>query len=706
MIRTNQFHAEYNMKNIDRDYDVFLVERTVDLARTKCTNILDLATQQFRARAVQYAFGMKALVLFDKEDVQEQAFRAAITEKYPDARVERLDVLNSEVCTRHFYYQNRALLQLLANSMRVPRSDKFRYNNLTGRLYYGRPEWTSHDRTNGQIYSLYMIRISIDPGMYLNLDVKTFRRSTNARDERFYLFDPVSGAFRRKLREDQAPQSEWFAESGFKNSHNTVPYLRINDYESYHASKLGVMAQFLEDVKRYLGDYVTLTAVTREEDGCCRESRKEREGVTDADLASLLRDKGVHIVDEVQTDASARLADRVAAELREIYGIEATRGELHAERYNIRLIHDLTYYKEHPDARDPHNEDVVRGCVVQHMTLEENAELAESDVGKRSPVIRRVLTELIIKGDVWRGWVSIYDWRRLGAGRTWTFVQREWIKESATETDSKRKGRYLYTTVQIDPCGAMTFRQFDDTAVATDRFEERIRYVYDTYAAAQRGSRKEIEGLVFSDILNIHVILRTREQTLPNIEAIGAALQETNRKERVPRDRFEQALDTFAALGAEESAYAERVRLDLPPESFVTKDTLRKVMNMRQAMASRLNRYLQAQYGMWISPEWKTADHRDTYMLNNITDIRYYINHETDGEPGLVSLNYYAGMDWDDLKWSAPVRSACVVRQVQAEGELAFEELLPLLAVDFVRIGQYTVLPFPFKYLREYRQGT
>jgi len=34
--------------------------------------------------------------------------------------------------------------------------------------------------------------------------------------------------------------------------------------------------------------------------------------------------------------------------------------------------------------------------------------------------------------------------------------------------------------------------------------------------------------------------------------------------------------------------------------------------------------------------------------------------------------------------------------------EIAFEDQFPLMAVDFVRNGQYTVVPFPFKYLREY----
>ena len=83
-----------------------------------------------------------------------------------------------------------------------------------------------------------------------------------------------------------------------------------------------------------------------------------------------------------------------------------------------------------------------------------------------------------------------------------------------------------------------------------------------------------------------------------------------------------------------------------------------------------------------------------------MTDIRYFIDEKTAGED-IRSFNYYAGIRSNDLNQS--LRNACVVREVRTDdGDLEFEELLPLMAVDFVRIAQYTVLPFPFKYLKEY----
>lgn len=50
------------------------------------------------------------------------------------------------------------------------------------------------------------------------------------------------------------------------------------------------------------------------------------------------------------------------------------------------------------------------------------------------------------------------------------------------------------------------------------------------------------------------------------------------------------------------------------------------------------------------------------------------------------------------------IERAGVVREIQAvEGsKLIIKKVLPLMGVEFVRYGMLTVVPFPFKYLREY----
>ena len=50
------------------------------------------------------------------------------------------------------------------------------------------------------------------------------------------------------------------------------------------------------------------------------------------------------------------------------------------------------------------------------------------------------------------------------------------------------------------------------------------------------------------------------------------------------------------------------------------------------------------------------------------------------------------------------IHTASTISEVRScdNDRIEFQEILPLLAVDFVRAAQYTILPFPFKYLTEY----
>lgn len=86
-------------------------------------------------------------------------------------------------------------------------------------------------------------------------------------------------------------------------------------------------------------------------------------------------------------------------------------------------------------------------------------------------------------------------------------------------------------------------------------------------------------------------------------------------------------------------------------------------------------------------------DKRDT-LLSSCLDIKAY---REDGK-----LFYFVGTIGEGMRWKIPI--AANVRSIEGYNGAAimFEKLLPTMNVTFVRNGQLTVLPFPFKYLREY----
>ena len=81
----------------------------------------------------------------------------------------------------------------------------------------------------------------------------------------------------------------------------------------------------------------------------------------------------------------------------------------------------------------------------------------------------------------------------------------------------------------------------------------------------------------------------------------------------------------------------------------------------------------------------KNKDARDNY-LSALLDVKTYY---CVGEMGVGINSTLSGV---------PIRRI----ELYEESKLFFDKLLPLMGVTFVRNGQLTVVPFPFKYLREY----
>lgn len=704
MILTNKYTVTYHMENIDRDFDIYEVNKKSK--KLENTNVLDLASDVYKARAVQYTRGWKAFVLFDKNAIEENQFKEAICRDYPDTTVRKMNIMDEEEC-RAFFWQKRLLAQLLMNSIRVPKQMAFTYNNLTGKLFYHQPKWQARDKKTGRIIMMYFLEIAFDKGMYLNLNVRTFMTKQKPGSSRCYLIDPKTGCFRRKLAADICSEQDLFTESSFKKHKNTIDYLDFKSFEKFCECKLGILEQFTQDVERYLGDYITLEPGKRDGDKEVPISQKEKTDLTVSDYSAILNARGVNIVDAVGDEVSAEMAARLVQELTKHYGIIPTIGELEKAAYNIRFIHNEEYY-ELNGGHDPHQDD-LHGYIVQHITEEEYKKNVGPISEKSEPMLHKVVLELILKGDVRTGQISVFNWSKLFSGKIWTFVTRKKLRDMKVPqggvvnlVGGRNFAYYQYVYVQVQENGKLEFGNFDDVGRCSSDFEEQIRHAYEEWDEEQHGKNgKAVEGLAFSSFDNIQVILQTNEKTMPNTRNIWQGLKSAKDKDAVLTDVVCEALEAFSENNPEYDHFVKMVKETLMEWTpTITKKELRKIINMRTKAAKQFNRFFYANYDIRISAEMKDQDFEDDYLLENVLDIKYFIDDDTDGT-GEKSLNYYVGPTRKQIQTS--IHNASVVRQVLAEQELEFKELLPLMTVDFVRIGQYTVLPFTFKYLREYR---
>lgn len=684
---TNRINVTYNMENIDADFDIFRVEKSnKDYYKY---NILDSAVYEFKAAAVQWTFGATALVLFRKGEVTEQQFKESIMKEYEDVKIQKIDLLDSEQC-KCFQYQNRLLAQLLINSMRTPKHNAFRYSNLTGKLFYHDPAWKYKDRF------IRFLEIVIDPGMYLNLNHETFKRVENE-SLGTHVIDPKTGEFRKKLKSDTNVTT--YKKGSLIHNHFRVDNFDMTDYTHFCKSKMGVMEQFLKDVKENLSKYISIEFMEREDAREFDISNWEKAGISDSEYGELLKKKGVVIVDEIGTEKSKEIVNSLSVELLEHYGVEATIGDLTLESYNIRIIHNEEYYIEN-ELPDPHNN--IKGYIVQHMT--EEAEHFTKSKGS-SPAVRKIVQELIIKGDVKEKFISIYDWKRLDSGKSWTFILRERRKTEYGDNTGhvnfaniEVKNYFDYYRLQIDCDGKMNFDSFCDADNEVSEEWEKICCAYDLIESKQFRVKNKIDGLFYSDIDNIHAIIETREKTLPNITALMDMVRETDEKQKVQKCVLVQAMDDFEL---EYQDYHENIKLWkeklLEKEEIITKKEVKKVLNMKTNVASLFNRFLHEKFGIWIFGEWRKEEFDAIYQIGNLLNIKYEYN-DNDYDDGHTFV-YYVGAK--SKRTSYP--NACCMRKVVSLGDkIEYEELLPLMVVEFVRNNQYTVLPFPYKYLREY----
>ena len=81
-------------------------------------------------------------------------------------------------------------------------------------------------------------------------------------------------------------------------------------------------------------------------------------------------------------------------------------------------------------------------------------------------------------------------------------------------------------------------------------------------------------------------------------------------------------------------------------------------------------------------------------LMKSILDIKSFTENEED--------YYFVGAIGYGMNRSMSKASSVNKLVMEGNSRLEFEQLLPLMSVTFVRNGQLTVVPFPFKYLREY----
>lgn len=118
------------------------------------------------------------------------------------------------------------------------------------------------------------------------------------------------------------------------------------------------------------------------------------------------------------------------------------------------------------------------------------------------------------------------------------------------------------------------------------------------------------------------------------------------------------------------------------------------IEDMSDSEKSLFSDFLLSKYDVALVANFRDKKHKEEIISSQL-DISYW-------ELNTRESVYLAGQKSQEL--NTKFVNSTVARRVFTYGShrLFFDELLPLMAVDFVKHEELTVFPFPIKYLREY----
>ena len=508
----------------------------------------------------------------------------------------------------------------------------------------------------------------------------------------------------------------WY-QQGQRQDPATVRFLSLKDYGSLRMSGMGQLGIFWIDMGERLGSFLDLrwwdysdTPMHRfradlYRDGevlrTCTERLKGRlsvscigSGIPDTDRSTILR---------ILTGKGFGFA---ASDIRTVFDPASC---------SIVLKHDAGYYAGKTDITRKFYRDHPRSA-LQGITSEG---LRNFDYEKKTPVmkddstiatmLRACVIALAVKSDIQQGKMTLTSLARHGFTAPVSFAMAYRSEESG------RKSPTHYFCMTVDPSdGSLTFSHFTHDELLRDRTEWQIKIAS---AFGMDGDLTEHNPLgtelaFWEDIDDIHVIRNTGENVIPNVELLVRDYEAMSGK-KMTLNEFEKRFGRYRAdmiaagtFSAEElGGYWQKIMEKLKGETVLSYAQLQSAIYHRDSLKF-YNRFKPYPPDFAVFP--RTGDHLVKYGLLPLTGGWWFrtpsYNPENPGETRVDSVSYFLGSK-DSLNYSQ--ERGVVIRQIirrngKPVDDAFIRKILGMMYVDFVRIKQWTVLPFPAKYLREY----
>lgn len=591
-IKTNQLTYTFDKELFSKNYDIFCI-RTSEKHFKNGAYIIDAPLLSNNVCSVLFKSGREIFVLMKSNGSNKSLLKNAILKEDGADRITISQVTPNSL-------KDDIAFQLMLNSLGNYESPLLKFNNLTGHLYCFHPNWLIRGRKSEAdvVFKVPCLELRLSSEFRLNMEVHTFtsellRNKIEFKKKKFdeypkYIFS-AHNTLRRKLKDDVGYS---FIMRQTKNAKTEIAFLDIQNIDRFNQSKMGILTTVLENFNDRFSsiahlDFESITDY-KALDYTRSVANENKQAISD-----LLSIKPIKIVDCIDDEYSKIFCKEICDLLLSKYGIKTSCGKRVAKDHlNIRVIHNAAFYA---DSDDPHR--IFNDVAVQHITFEDFSECSEF-------AISTVIHEMLIKADLVKQKISLFDWNTLGLKEDVDF---------GIEVTDEQNTKYIFMTIHSDG----TFNISEQTL---NLFEaNKYNQCVEIFENAKMNSVK-VHGIIRDALGNINIIKDTEWFTIPEIYSIKAELANGNTKLRGKEKRNE--------------------------------------------------------------------------LLSSCLDIKMF----NDG----VSEYYFVGTIGNGMR--CLINRAANIRKIEPfeDSILMFEKLLPLMNVTFVHNGQLTIIPFPFKYLREH----
>lgn len=664
---SNELQASFEYSNIDRDYDFYYVT-TSDKYIKGGAAFLDI--DDIKISALQFESGKSFWVMLPKNSISRAEFIRLLNAK-EDGDSLSIKSMTSSNIPQHL------LTQLFLNALTSPVDEVISFNNLSGKLLCFRPAWLNKDKENF-IWGMQCLEMKVGDDMCVKLVAHRMTALALKKQMKFekrkiqdypqYEFSYNNNTLKRVSNENK-DRRENFIIKPVDGERGSITFFDFTDYETFSCTKMGVLYDILNALHDEFGKYIRIKFKQYSIDEVLEYKRASLELYKDIVKKEVLN-SGINMVDAVHSETSEDYLQDVANGINKIIP-EAKCGvgkKLSKKKLNVRYIHDKSFYSD--SEVDPHQEN-MEDYVVQHITV-------ENFKHQSSAAVYNILKELVIKKDIATGKITLVDWSQYRYKADWLF---------GVVAD----GTYYFMT--IHPDGTFKIEALERNLFTMTEYDKYMDYF--GLNEENKNDYRGVIGLIKDADGNINLIKDTNMYSMPDYASMGDVL-----KNVASEGRFSgrEVVTWLCAVMNTTDKIKVQAEMDIviphiDVDAEYTKDDI-MVLFKGITTKKEVVRYVFENTGIMLYAYLRGKEERREYLSGNI-DINYFDCDDT-------YAKYSVGEIGDGMKYI--IERASVVREIQAveDSKLIFKKLLPLMGVEFVRYGMLTVVPFPFKYLREY----